>query len=94
MDFSAATESIFTNHPQRDAHLRSMDFFDVSLYPRIHFKAVRFDMDQKYMIGDLTIKGTTRQITLQTELGGAGTLKGTCELVSRLPERSTEKSSA
>ena len=70
IDFTAATDSIFTNHPERDAHLKSMDFFDVGLYPQIKFKAFRFKIKEGEIRGDLTIKGTTKSIVLQTTFGG------------------------
>lgn len=70
VNFTAATDSIFTNHDERDTHLKSMDFFDVGLYPQISFTAFRFDMEDGEIPGDLTIKGTTKNIVLQTSFGG------------------------
>lgn len=61
--------SINTSEPQRDAHLKSPDFFDVEKYPTINFKSVRVEGsgDELKVIGDLTIHGVTQQITLEVE---------------------------
>jgi polyisoprenoid-binding protein YceI len=58
---------LWTGQPERDAHLRSADFFDVENHPRITF-AGRFtertgDIDFKGEV-DLTIRGTTRTVPL------------------------------
>jgi polyisoprenoid-binding protein YceI len=59
--------SINTREPQRDAHLKSADFFDVEKYPTITFVSKRAlakaDGDLE-IVGDLTIHGTTREVTL------------------------------
>ena len=54
---------IDTREPQRDAHLRSADFFEAERYPAIHFRSTRIARaggDQFTVTGDLTIRGTTR----------------------------------
>lgn len=58
--------SIQTREAKRDEHLRSPDFFDVEKHPRITFESreVRQTRDGYALIGDLTIRGTTRQVTL------------------------------
>lgn len=59
--------SIDTRQAQRDDHLRSPDFFDVANYPAIHFVSKRFDGNLKgefRVVGDLTIRGVTREVTL------------------------------
>jgi polyisoprenoid-binding protein YceI len=59
--------SIDTREPQRDAHLRSVDFFDAEKHPTITFRstAVRLDGGAIRAIeGDLTVRGTTRPVTL------------------------------
>lgn len=71
-----AADSIRTSEEQRDAHLRSADFFDVETYPEITFQSTGFNAidDETYEIsGDLTIHGVTKPITLTAELGGAET---------------------
>lgn len=65
--------SVDTDVQQRDDHLRSPDFFDVATYPEIKFvsKEVRGGEGDKFQIvGDLTIHGVTRPVTLDSELGG------------------------
>ena len=60
--------SIRTNNPDRDAHLRSADFFDVERYPTITFEssgAMPLD-DRRYRVtGDLTIRAVTRAVELE-----------------------------
>ncbi|ASO05219.1 YceI family protein [Arenibacter algicola] len=67
------TGSISTNNDDRDAHLKSPDFFEVDQYPKITFASKslkKVDDDEFKLIGDLTIKGTTQEIKLDTEFGG------------------------
>lgn len=65
--------SIDTGEPQRDAHLRSADFFDVERHPVMTFTVtdIARSADQRYRItGDLTIKGVTRPVTFDAEVVG------------------------
>jgi polyisoprenoid-binding protein YceI len=66
--------SIDTNEPKRDAHLRSADFFDVEKYPALTFasKKVTGDAEKLLVIGDLTIHGVTREVTLEAAITGQG----------------------
>jgi polyisoprenoid-binding protein YceI len=60
-------ESIDTAEPNRDAHLRSGDFFEVERYPELTFKSTsvtRKSEDAYDVAGDLTIHGVTRQVVL------------------------------
>ena len=60
-------ESIDTRQSQRDAHLRSPDFFDAENYPVIRFvgKRIKGDVESEFsLIGDITIKDVTREIEL------------------------------
>lgn len=69
------TGSIDTGTADRDAHLRSPDFFDVEQYPTIEFKstAVRGTSDSTLDVeGDLTIRGVTKQVTLGATYEGFG----------------------
>jgi polyisoprenoid-binding protein YceI len=66
--FSAKIDSINTNNKDRDTHLKSDDFFGVEKYPELTFKSKSFDGDK--MIGDITIKGVTKQITLNADYNG------------------------
>lgn len=67
--------SINTGAPDRDAHMRSADFFDVEVNTEMTFAstAVKDDGDEFVMIGDLTIKGVTRPIELELEPTGVAT---------------------
>jgi polyisoprenoid-binding protein YceI len=68
--------SINTNEPARDAHLRSTDFFSVEEHPVLTFRSrqviprspAEFDV-----VGDLTIRGITRPVTLAATYLGAAT---------------------
>jgi polyisoprenoid-binding protein YceI len=68
-------ESIDTREPQRDAHLRSADFFDVERFPKLTFRSTRIaDVDGAAftLIGDLTIHGVTREVALAVVAEGRG----------------------
>jgi polyisoprenoid-binding protein YceI len=64
--------SIETGMEARDAHLRSADFFDAIVYPELVFRSTHIERDgESYKIeGDLTIRGETRPVTLDAEIGG------------------------
>ena len=65
--------SLSTNNNDRDTHLKSPDFFEIEKYPEITFVSTsikKVDDDEFKLVGDLTIKGTTKEITLDTEFGG------------------------
>jgi polyisoprenoid-binding protein YceI len=67
------TASIDTRDEQRDAHLRSPDFFDVEKYPHMTFRstAVNSKGGGVFIVdGDLTIRDVTRPIQLELEYGG------------------------
>jgi polyisoprenoid-binding protein YceI len=67
--------SIDTRQDQRDGHLRSVDFFDVENYPVITFRSrqIKRLRDGHYQAtGDLTIRGTTRDVVLDVEETGRG----------------------
>jgi polyisoprenoid-binding protein YceI len=70
---SVPLASVDTGDEQRDAHLRSPDFFDVEKYPEMTFRstAVRQRGDDRYEVeGELTLHGVTRPLTLDTTLEG------------------------
>ncbi len=73
--FTVRTTSIDTNQPDRDAHLRSDDFFAVERFPTLTFTSTKMTArgDGQYDVaGDLTIRGVTRSIILPvTYLGAA-----------------------
>jgi polyisoprenoid-binding protein YceI len=65
--------SVDTHEPQRDTHLRSADFFEADKHPRIVFKSKSVaakGKDHLAVTGDLTIRGTTREVVLDVERGG------------------------
>ena len=66
--------SIDTRQEQRDAHIRSADFFDVGNHTEMTFRStsVKTDGDDWTVAGDLTIKGITKPVTLELELNGFG----------------------
>jgi len=69
-DVSIDATSINTNNEKRDAHLRSPDFFDTVNNPSITFKSKRVEKGAAGMfklIGDLTIRGVTKEVALDVE---------------------------
>ncbi|MGA2036991.1 MAG: YceI family protein [Acidimicrobiales bacterium] len=67
-------KSVHTGEDQRDTHLRSADFFDVEQHPTWTFEstAIEHEDDNTWKVtGDLTIRGTTRPVVLDTEFDGA-----------------------
>ena len=79
-DFSRASvnvvidaSSIDTGVADRDAHLKSPDFFDVEHFPELTFKSRRIELATNVRLrvtGELTIKGVTRVVTLDVEDAG------------------------
>ena len=69
------TKSLFTDHPKRDEHLRSPDFFNVEKFPTMTYKMKNYQKtgDTYTAIGDLTLLGVTKEITL------VGTFNGTTQ---------------
>ena len=66
--------SVNTGEPNRDNHIRSADFFEVESHPHLTFRStgVRPDGDDFLLDGDLTIRGTTKPVTLKLEVNGFG----------------------
>ena len=65
--------SVNTNQEQRDAHLRSADFFDAENYPELAFESTsieQVDEENFKIVGNLTIHGVTNEIELNAEHGG------------------------
>ena len=62
--------TVNTREAQRDSHLRSRDFLDVGRYPKITFRSTKIvstGEDSFEVIGELTIRDVTREVTLQVE---------------------------
>lgn len=75
--FEADVNSIDTKNEQRDGHLKSPDFFDAANHPKINFTSKSMDKksDGEYeLTGDLTIRGTTKEMKLPVRYNG--TVKG------------------
>lgn len=74
IDFTADVNSISTNNADRDNHLKSADFFDAENHGTIKFVATNYEKgdDSDKLTGDLTIRDTTKSITLAVENGGVG----------------------
>ena len=70
-DVTIKTDSISSGTADRDAHLRSADFFDVENHPEIRFVSTSFTGDT--LVGDLTIKGITKPVTLDVDFNGVAT---------------------
>jgi len=70
--FTADINSIDTNNAQRDAHLKSADFFNAAEYGQLKFTGIKYEShgDEAKLYGELTIKETTRPIVLNVEHGG------------------------
>lgn len=69
------TNSVDSNHAERDKHLRSDDFLNVEKFPTATFvsKQVVVDDDDEFdIIGDLTLNGVTKSITIEVEKVGEG----------------------
>ncbi len=67
--------SVSTGNDDRDAHLKNADFFDVERYPTITFAStsVKPRRDTTWeVVGDLTVHGTTKPVTLQVDFEGGG----------------------
>lgn len=67
--------SLDTREGRRDTHLRSADFLDVERHPTITFASTRVEVVAagRWLVhGDVTIRGTTRPVVLETELKGRG----------------------
>jgi polyisoprenoid-binding protein YceI len=73
VEFKADVASINTNQTDRDNHLKSPDFFDAVNHPELTFvsKSLRKKGKNGFLLsGDLTIRGTTKQVELEGEFGG------------------------
>lgn len=75
--FEADVDSITTNNEQRDGHLKSADFFDAANHPKLSFvstSVVPRGAGVYQVMGDMTIRGTTRSVVLDVTYNG--TVKG------------------
>jgi polyisoprenoid-binding protein YceI len=67
-----AVDSINTNNEQRDAHIKSADFFEVEKYPTASFRStnVRSNGDNYVVDREFTLKGVTKPVSLDLEYNG------------------------
>jgi polyisoprenoid-binding protein YceI len=73
LQLTIQADSIDTRTADRDAHLRSNDFFDMETYPQITFTSTSVEAgggDIYRVTGDLTIKDVTKPVTIDFEYGG------------------------
>lgn len=73
--FETDISSLETRHPDRNGHLLSADFFDVSNFPKMSFSStsVKRKDDELDITGDLTIKGITKEVKLKAKVNGTNT---------------------
>lgn len=66
------TASVNTNHEKRDTHLRTPDFFDAEKYPIMTYKLKQYQKngDHYTALGDLTLRGVTKEISLTGNFNG------------------------
>ncbi|WP_166264191.1 YceI family protein [Marinobacter caseinilyticus] len=69
------TSTVDSNHGERDKHLRSEDFLYVSEFPQATFTSTQVnlaDSDEATIVGDLTLRGVTKEVTLDVDMIGHG----------------------
>jgi polyisoprenoid-binding protein YceI len=71
IEVSVDIYSIDTRNSDRDAHLKSDEFFHAAAFPKLTFRSVSFDGSK--LVGDLTIRGITRRTTLDVDFTGVAT---------------------
>lgn len=76
VNVSIDTGSVNSNHAERDKHLRSPDFLNVEKFPKATFVSTKVvlddDKDEFDIVGDLTLNGVTKSITIEVEKIGEG----------------------
>lgn len=73
LDFSADIASVNTGSADRDNHLKSADFFNADEFPKMSFKSTsmkKVSENEFELIGDLSLHGVTKAVTLNVEYGG------------------------
>lgn len=71
VEFSAKIDSINTKNADRDAHLKSDEFFNAESFPELKFKSKSYDGNK--LVGDLTIRDVTKEVTFDTDFNGVAT---------------------
>jgi polyisoprenoid-binding protein YceI len=75
VEVSVPTDSVATTNAVLDGELKGPDWFDAARFPAITFKSRQLTVtgpDRGQMVGDLTLHGVTRPVTLQVQFHGAG----------------------
>lgn len=75
VELTIETASVDSNHAERDKHIRDKDFLHVDKYPKASFKSTKVTLDQSgkgTVIGDLTLHGVTKPITIKVKKVGEG----------------------
>jgi polyisoprenoid-binding protein YceI len=76
VNVSIDTGSVNSNHAERDKHLRSDDFLNVEKFPKATFVSKKIvlddDKDEFDIVGDLTLNGVTKSITIEVDKIGEG----------------------
>ena len=72
IEATVKTASVNTNHEKRDTHLRTADFFDAEKYPTMTYKLKQYHKngDHYTALGDLTLRGVTREVALTGNFNG------------------------
>jgi polyisoprenoid-binding protein YceI len=94
VDVTINVASIDTHDEKRDGHLRSADFFDADNFPVITFKSTKVEAngkDRLNVTGDLTIRGVTKSIVLDTEFNGRGKSPWGAEVIAYAAETSISR---
>jgi polyisoprenoid-binding protein YceI len=93
VNFTADAASINTNNEQRDAHLKSDDFFNAEKYPKLTFASTKIEKNggegHYILTGDFTIRDVTKPVTLDVDFGGIvtdpwGNVKAGLELSGKI----------
>jgi len=75
LDITIDAGSIDTREEKRDGHLKSADFFDVEKHPNLRFVSKKIEKKggaDYAIVGDLTMRGVTKEVTLAAEVAPAG----------------------
>ena len=75
VEVTISTKSVDSNHADRDKHLRGSDFLQVDKFPEATFKSTGFKAGEgkkATLMGDLTLRGVTKPVTIDVTMSGAG----------------------
>lgn len=75
IEFTVQADSIDTANEDRDKHLRGPDFFNAAEFPVLTFKSTKVEKkdDNEFEVtGDFTVRGVTKPVTFEFEVGGTG----------------------